>query len=110
MEAEPGIEPRSTALQAAASFIDQQLIGYATRYATQLGMKILICRDRIVVRFDFLNIYATEPIVKVSVHSHPRPGLHGSGCFGYSRSTDRAPVGSHLSIAVVFTTLTDLQS
>ena len=61
MEAEPGIEPRSTALQAVASFIDQEVIGYAT----QLGMKILICCDRIVVRPDFLDIYATKPMLKL---------------------------------------------
>ena len=74
MEAEPGIEPRSTALQAVASFIDQEVIGYATRYATQLGMKILICRDRIVVRFDFLNIYATAPMLK-SRSTHTRASM-----------------------------------
>ena len=50
MEAEPGIEPRSTALQAVASFIDQQVIGYATRYATQLGIIFLFSADPIPLR------------------------------------------------------------
>ena len=47
LEAEPGIEPRSTALQAVASFIDQEVIGYATRYATQLGIIFLFSADPI---------------------------------------------------------------
>ena len=50
MEAEVGIEPASTALQAAASFIDQLLIDYATRFATQLGMSFLFSADPIPLR------------------------------------------------------------
>jgi len=45
MEAEPGIEPRSTALQAAALYIYQMVMVYATRYATQFHIKFLFRTD-----------------------------------------------------------------